>query len=290
MPSHAGAYTRQFEGASASQKVRAAERNGELPQMYAQPRQPEPYVADYEDWNKEYFVLRPDGEYFCTLCNAYATEGHIASEKHKNRVAWQESKTAEPDADSEYSRPYFELKEDGGVEGWYCNLCNQWADEWHLKGKKHVKQRDYWEAEQQQQDKGKGKGKCKPAASTGVSKQPEVESWTKHWHEQYARPYWHNRRTGESVWVDPTETARKAAEEAKKKEEDRQAAMTKPTSVWQRVWSAEHKQHYWHNTATNVTQWHAPQALGEKGDWRETAGSGMSSAAWLEGEETVEDC
>merc|ERR1719291_704486 len=106
-----------------------------------------------------------DGEFYCLLCSAWATEGHVGSDRHKKRemysesygyaagsapppppntngVCWSGSTTTYTGAtwmqDPAYSelmreyrsKPWFEER-DGE---WYCNLCNSWATEGHING------------------------------------------------------------------------------------------------------------------------------------------------------------
>jgi hypothetical protein len=88
------------------------------------------------DYNKPWFVLRDGDEYYCLLCNAFATEDHVASTKHTDRVlesSWYMGDHA-PQL-PEYDKPWFKVK-DGE---WFCMLCNQFATEGHLGSERHRK-------------------------------------------------------------------------------------------------------------------------------------------------------
>jgi len=95
-----------------------------------------PWVSTV-DYNKPWFTINEDGEYYCKLCNAFATDGHVASDKHKNREREPEWYMGEGTAvrSAEYNKPWFEDREGQ----WYCLLCSQWATDGHLAGDKHRK-------------------------------------------------------------------------------------------------------------------------------------------------------
>jgi uncharacterized Zn finger protein (UPF0148 family) len=173
------------------------------------------------DYDKPWFEQDENGEWKCLLCGSYATEGHLASDKHRQRSAhpeWygyaQESggtlssavTSQSPWLDATcgscssaggyyatlYDKPWFE-KKDGE---WYCNLCGNWATEEHINSNRHRSRAEtpeyygfaYPNAQDPQQQ---------PAAN-GLP-----PGWTSHWSEEYKSEYYHHEDTGETTWEKP---------------------------------------------------------------------------------------
>lgn len=205
----------RYQGASASYEVHKAQQIGEIPQTRPSSSSVSAilYSASAIDYNKPWFERRPDGEYYCNLCGAYATEGHIGSNKHQSRseapewygfgdyVAQVVASGGAPAVSREeimltgrYDKPWFELR-DGFP---HCLLCNKAADESHLGSERHVKREsapEYY-------------GFGAPKAIQAATLPPE---WEAHWSEQHREYYYHNTTTGEVTWDSPAGTATAAA-------------------------------------------------------------------------------
>merc|ERR1712136_242966 len=87
------------------------------------------------DYDKPWFERR-DGDYYCLLCWAYATEGHVMSNRHVQRESFpsyygfQSGKQ-----DTQFDHPWYEK-----VSGeWFCHLCDARATEEHLNSERHVR-------------------------------------------------------------------------------------------------------------------------------------------------------
>lgn len=130
---------RPYVGASASQKVRAAEWTGQFPTS----SRGAPWVnnVDY-DYNKPWFERR-DEDYYCLLCRAYATEGHVTSDRHLQRESFP-SYYGFPggEEDTRFNHPWFEKI--GGE--WHCHLCDVVATEGHITSERHVRRQQYPES------------------------------------------------------------------------------------------------------------------------------------------------
>lgn len=117
-----------------------------------------------------------DGEHYCTLCHAYATDAHLRGAKHLRRLSWWQwqpdqgweswkggdpwlsrpslpgaAQGSSPTADDQrLAGPLPEAGEEAPpewwgdarfysyCEGWWrCRLCSSWADDKHVTSQKH---------------------------------------------------------------------------------------------------------------------------------------------------------
>lgn len=200
---------KRYSGASASQQVRAAEWTGQLawnPNNHAGSRSSDqaPWPEDTTDYSKPWFEEK-EGAWYCLLCKSYATEGHLASEKHKNReqepsyygfpLEGEENRPVE----KEWDQPWFEQR-DGE---WYCLLCNQWANTGHLTGKKHMTRQECPEY----YGYARPGGPAAPSVTAADGKRLVLpKGWEQHMSQEYQRVYYHNKATGESCWEAPEGT------------------------------------------------------------------------------------
>jgi hypothetical protein len=123
----------------------------------------EEYRLDQQRFdNGEYPFNQPwmtllNGKRYCRICHMEATEGHIASQKHKKWVQWCEQQqnggpapvqaalgaikwssmpSDEPVFPHEWGNPaHFKWQNDQ----WYCLLCYKYADDNHCASEKHLK-------------------------------------------------------------------------------------------------------------------------------------------------------
>lgn len=183
-----------------------------------------------------------DGYDYCSLCRHFATDGHLASERHKARALWQEWSESQAQAPAEdltrqlgppaaWGDPaHFEFREGW----WWCRLCQQWSDAGHVEGKRHLK-RAHWcqwygiEDDGARSDPGSGSGHGEDSAastSAGTSatrrstSASEDEPWGPAWaasvrlpkaspgwrsafSQDHGRTYFFNPTTGERCWELP---------------------------------------------------------------------------------------
>lgn len=164
---------------------------------------------------------------FCTLCNIFATDGHLASEKHQRRVEWYDSPDSGFVADPNGVLPqswgdpaHFERRQNW----WWCKLCGQWADALHIVSKRH-KQRVGWgdwylsvngsslpaitSGHEDPSDKhseppepwGPGWAAASPPVPAPHATAKNV--WHTAYSDEHGRPYFFNSTTGERVWELP---------------------------------------------------------------------------------------
>lgn len=211
---------RAYEGASASQKVRAAEWSGALAWNNANHASSSSASnsGGYQHWNvvvdtsKPWFKLDDSGEYKCLLCGAFATEGHIASDKHQQRSANPEwygfgeeagGSSGSGSTNGGYNRalwdePWF-VKKEGE---YYCDLCGNWATETHITSAKHQKRAQapqyYGFDLPNAQDPQQGPQTQPAPPSNGLPR-----GWTEHWSEEFKCSYYHHEETEETTWERP---------------------------------------------------------------------------------------
>lgn len=82
----------KYEGASAAQKVRAAQWCGELAWNHGQGQKASgssssQYHVEDATYSEPWFEDQGDGSWKCLLCNCYADEAHIAGKKHQQRAS-----------------------------------------------------------------------------------------------------------------------------------------------------------------------------------------------------------
>lgn len=188
-----------------------------------------------------------EGAEYCRLCNAFATDGHLACEKHKKRLEWHTSidETALSDdasspssVDAEASQTssagvtslsatssgcelpehwgdsrFFEFKPDDGW--WRCRLCQCWADEAHITGQKHLKRsacpEHYVDGFEKLPDVCASTTLAADASAVhpeGAAQKSDLpRGWRASWSEDDHREYFYNEFTGEIRWHRPALTA-----------------------------------------------------------------------------------
>jgi len=179
-----------------------------------QPLMPRP---DWMEVNDEFEL--------CTLCGKHATDGHLASEKHRQRVEWHEwsrenglQPATSDGTPARWGDPSnFEWRVWGcnspgeGMPWWWCRLCDQWADDQHVQSRRHT-QRVEWGADWYLND-------AALPALTDRGAVDDADAW----------------RQG-----------------------IRQPVQEPSRSPWQQAWSEEHQQHYYWHEQTRETQWDPP--------------------------------
>lgn len=248
-------------------------------------------------FSRPWFESR-DGEYYCRLCNAWATEGHVSSDRHKKREQYPEhygfyverpdgagaacrgaapaaqpparnARCAAPHSEAynellrEYqSKPWFELK-DGE---WYCNLCSSWATEGHLTGDKHVKRAMYpgWYGWNEAFSTAPLLSDRQAAAQRSES--PLPAPWTRHFSQEHQRPYFHNNETGATTWERPGFPAVQdqpppPPPDLEPAPAPRPVEREEEESPWQEFHDKNYNQPYYHNRRTGETTWTMPAAL-----------------------------
>jgi len=169
----------------------------------------EPQQITPMDYNKPWFEMKDD-DWYCNLCSAWATDGHIGSTKHHKRALnpeWYgyggqghdgvDSVVESPD----FNQPWI-VRKDGG---YYCQLCNAWATDGHIGSDKHRKRSAepswYWSDESASAPSGAVTGML---PYTGPAHDPPLPTpWERHWSEQYKTHYYYNPKTLTSQWDKP---------------------------------------------------------------------------------------
>lgn len=154
------------------------------------------------DYSQPWFEKR-QGEWYCNLCTAWATEGHVLADKHQQRSKdpqWYGfgsstsggSGSAATFTPQCYNKPWFELR-DGE---YYCNLCSAWATEGHIGSAKH----EYRASEPEHY----GFGASSTASHWGDKQSAfAAPNWERHWDDKHGAWYYHDKTTGESRWEAP---------------------------------------------------------------------------------------
>merc|ERR1719436_1869173 len=92
----------------------------------------------------------------------------------------------------------------GGTDGWWrCLLCNQWADETHVVGQKHLKRLENSQAYLLHNNRGiPNSDKCSTPSMRCL---PDGVNgpWQSCFSPAYNQTYYHNSETGESQWNKP---------------------------------------------------------------------------------------
>jgi len=277
--------TSKMAGASASHKVRQAEMAGELCSNNAsRGAAAASWVAGPAvDYNKPWFERR-EGDWYCLLCNCWATDTHVWCSKHTTRAenpTWYGFQLdGQPTPQPEYDKPWFEER-DGAF---YCLLCNSWATEGHLTGTRHLQREacpqyygfpGYESAPEAQEPQAQA-GEALMPVQVPMNGGPEYQkpwfqqrdgdwycllcsSWATEGHIGSDR---HKRRAEYPDWYGFPSESSGAASHASPGLQASVSQVTAPLPPpWERVWSSDHGRFYFHNTATRVTQWEEPAAV-----------------------------
>jgi len=190
--------SQSYAGKSASQQVKAAQWTGQFawnpndhPSRNSRSTASGSGPANWQsnvDYNKPWFEKK-DGEFYCNLCSAWATDGHVASEKHKTRESnpqWYGFGGGQP---VQRTEPWFEHKD--GMD--YCNLCGAYATDGHLESEKHRKRaaNPEWYG-------------FPPSSGSVVPCEPALpEPWVRYFSEEEQAPWYHNPVTKVTQWEFP---------------------------------------------------------------------------------------
>jgi len=135
---------------------------------------------------------------------------------------------------------------------WWCRVCSQWADGFHVEGKRHQK-RAPW-ADWYILCDGDGLG-CE-AISFDEARRPAILA--------AAGPDagTDGPGQGQDPWGPSWEAAVKGHGACEREWPAATAARSLGEEVWRREWSEEHQQSYFWNEATGESRWDLPSACG----------------------------
>jgi len=78
-------------------------------------------------------------DWHCGLCNMWADPGHLAGQKHRNKVAQMPDPTPPVSDDNGQHPEWLTLQAaPWGGRDWHCGLCNQWVTPDHLATPRHM--------------------------------------------------------------------------------------------------------------------------------------------------------
>eukprot|EP00747_Dinoflagellata_sp_TGD_P185228 gnl/TRDRNA2_/TRDRNA2_41663_c0_seq1.p1 gnl/TRDRNA2_/TRDRNA2_41663_c0~~gnl/TRDRNA2_/TRDRNA2_41663_c0_seq1.p1 ORF type:complete len:411 (+),score=74.66 gnl/TRDRNA2_/TRDRNA2_41663_c0_seq1:37-1233(+) len=219
-----------------------------------------------------------EGAEFCRLCSAFATDGHLASDKHRKRLGWHESQAScQPcaelangssssstaiavaraaahsgsagyagqgtDPPAHWGDPRLFMFEDGW---WRCRLCDQWADDSHVGGNKHLKRLDhigYYLGEE-----------LRDATAASASLPGDLEPpWKCAWSADQQRYYYYNEETKSVQWDRPTPPALTLGTGS----QDVVEHVVRP-NPWRQYKDKASGRTYYHNQVTQETTWTLP--------------------------------
>jgi len=189
----------------------------------------------------EWMTVR-DNNKFCTVCNAFATVGHLNTDRHAKRLEWylsshsvgdhqkmepnsvqvtsgRTSILAEPLGSQEPPAHWGDARffEFNAADGWWqCKLCQQWADEAHISGRKHSRRAAFPE---QYIETLEGIGTSQTTSTSGTVSADVLEESVQHqvrtgdgrattlWDEYVdpasGRRFYHHKDSGEISWTRP---------------------------------------------------------------------------------------
>jgi len=224
---------------------------------------------------------------FCSLCSLYATDAHLASEKHKKRQEWFDAWGTEPAETGDWGDPiHFEWRE----WRWWCRSCKRWADGVHVQSARHQKQVEWVEWFGYDDERNRGghrtalcwhkvedstpvaQGLAEPEpwgpnweTTTDVLAKPDEAptiSWRGAYSAEHDRMYFYNSATGERTWELPDNCSIWAPQLAPDVSPDvgpaAAVAAVRHPSTWHVEWSEEHKRRYWWNQQTGESSWEPP--------------------------------
>lgn len=266
-----------------------------LPTLPTLPEGGQQLVVDTLDLRPLWHSVK-DGFAFCTFCRVFATDGHLASEKHKNREQWYRNwgtqdlvpLAARDGPPAAWGNPsHFEWREGW----WWCLLCNQWADPCHVQGKRHQKRTQWpeWYGTEALDDARSEASAATEALDSGTSTaasssggrsaepdpwgpawdrvraaptEPEPSPWRSTWSQEHGRCYRYNIDTGERTWQGAAAGAfelQRAAVQERVPAAPEAMPVANAGPVWQRLRSEEHKCDYFWNETTCESLWMLPE-------------------------------
>ncbi|CAE8596158.1 unnamed protein product [Polarella glacialis] len=201
--------SRSYEGKSASQQAKAAQWTGQLAWIDADhpsskssggASSSSAWPSSQIDYSKPWFE-RKDGEFYCNLCGAWATDGHVASDRHKAREdnpGWYGyGDGTVPDG---YDKPWFT---DKGNREYSCELCNAMATDGHIASDRHKKRA----ADPKLYGFPEVGEEGATSATTGAIQMASDEvlpaPWVQYISPKDQKPYFHNPDTKATQWERP---------------------------------------------------------------------------------------
>jgi len=230
---------------------------------------------------------------WCSLCQVFATDGHLSSDRHLRKVEWRECMGGDAAAwhDPAQGPPrswgdptQFEWR--GGW--WWCRICSQWADGFHVEGKRHQRRAPWAEwyllcdsdglaCEAIGFDGGESPPAILEGSETsfgrdGLSSRQGCDPWGPKWEAAVKAARGGSARNRRRGWGGAHESAREssAADGAFAETAGRSAlgpssvaqrsGTTAQEALWRREWSEKHQQSYFWNEATGESRWDLPTA------------------------------
>lgn len=202
-----------------------------------------------------------DGFEWCTLCRLFATHGHLASERHQRRVEWCECEGSEayswPDPSNGPPQSWGDPEQFEWRGGWWwCRVCSQWADGFHVEGKRHQRRAPWadWYLLCNSNEL-----KCKAICSDENKAAPAVladSGQARGGPSHGKQPAWWG------VWESSSGKAgQQMVAEPSVHGSPPRPSSTSDGAVWRREWSEKHKQSYFWNEATGESRWDLPAAF-----------------------------
>jgi len=228
-----------------------------------------------------------DGYEFCSLCHLFATDAHLKSERHLRKeewhnyigsdsYAWRDPAEGPP---PKWGNPeMFEWREGW----WWCRVCSQWADAFHVQGKRH-QWREPWADWYILYDKDR------KALTYNAPQVPMLEAGTEHSTKSAGAP---RKEAAPDPWGADWEASVKALDSKSStsvRESDsstngrppscsapgweawRPTTEAKPqlqqepdvhvASFWRRTWCAEHERSYFWHVDTGERRWDLPDGV-----------------------------
>jgi len=228
----------------------------------------------------------------CSLCRLFATDAHLKSERHLRReewhnymgsdsYAWRDPSEGPP---PKWGNPdMFEWREGW----WWCRVCSQWADGFHVQGKRHQWREPLadWYLLYDDDDRKAITDNRAPRVpmleagtehsteNTGARKEGAPDPWGPDWEASVKAL---DSETTSVRTRDSNTKGRPASCNAPGWEAWRPTTEVQPqpqkqpgadaASCWRRTWSAEHKRSYFWHTDTGERRWDIPAGVANDSD------------------------
>lgn len=220
-----------------------------------------------------------DGFDFCTLCHVFATDGHLASERHRKKLWWHEWSILLHDPDLGPPEIWGDATHFEWREGWWwCRLCARWADGSHVQGKRHLKRYEWadWYMSEDNSIRSETSSSMAAISAEDDSSAPvaaisggfgETRSKTEPW-----GPSWQAAVRARALPPAINSGQVVARQSAPPKEPAASTVQTAPAplepdskpdvlggSPWRREWSDDHRRNYFWNEHTGESRWDLPE-------------------------------